>query len=295
MIFVVSLFLFASIALAYNVEYIGIVVKINKDLSSNVNVTITPQEPLKQFQWTLFYRIHDLEYSASFPIQCKAKVTDISSITCDLQQNESLRSFTLSFKTESFVKRVNTTFYSYFSDFIFPFKVDNLVTMVKLPESYSFSDTNKIIPKPQKIGSDGKRIFAYWNYGNLDKNSALRISFFFVAPEVKKGVPYLLILLVFILVFVVFALVFYLFYYRKRQFRLALSVIDKDEKKVLEILDNFEKPVNQKKIVELTGFSKAKVSRIINSLHERRIVDVERRGRINLVKLKPLYRGISRK
>ena len=294
-VLLLSIISYVGVSLAYDVEYIGIDVDLNKDLTANVNITITPREPIKQFQWTLFYPIEDLTYSANFPISCDVKTTDISLITCNIEQNQSLRSFELSFKTKSYVKTVNSTLYSFFSDFVFPFKVSRLVTMIKLPEGYTFTDTSKIIPQPKRIGSDGKRIFAFWNYQDLEPDSALRVSFFFETPKAPSNSSSYLIIAVVVLTFIVLIAIFYLFYYRKRQFRIALSVIDEEERKVLEILDSENKPINQKKIVELTGFSKAKVSRIINSLHERKIVDVERRGRVNLVRLRSIYRGISKK
>jgi len=62
-------------------------------------------------------------------------------------------------------------------------------------------------------------------------------------------------------------------------------LLDKDEKKVLEIILR-EKEIIQRKIVSSTNLSKTKVSRIISRLKERGIIEVEKRGRTNLIKLK---------
>ena len=62
-----GMLILTNVSFAYDVEYIGIDVDLNKDLTANVNITITPKEPIKQFQWTLFYPIEELKYSANFP------------------------------------------------------------------------------------------------------------------------------------------------------------------------------------------------------------------------------------
>ena len=68
---------------------------------------------------------------------------------------------------------------------------------------------------------------------------------------------------------------------------LVLSVLNEGERMIVDIIrkEGIEK-VDQRKIVGLSGFSKAKVSRIIQGLQGRGVVDVERTGRKNRVSLK---------
>jgi uncharacterized membrane protein len=76
----------------------------------------------------------------------------------------------------------------------------------------------------------------------------------------------------------------------KKRSRLVLSVLNESERILVEIIQNqSEEKVDQRKIVGLSGFSKAKVSRIIQSLEERGIVESERTGRKNKIKLKKKF------
>ena len=62
---------------------------------------------------------------------------------------------------------------------------------------------------------------------------------------------------------------------------------NEDEKKVVDVLKAHNGSVGQKIIVRETGFSKAKVSRLVNSLKERNVIIVEPiSGRENRIVLK---------
>jgi len=50
-----------------------------------------------------------------------------------------------------------------------------------------------------------------------------------------------------------------------------------------------KKQIDQRRIVNLSAFSKAKISRIIRSLEERGIVESERIGRRNKISLKKKF------
>jgi len=62
----------------------------------------------------------------------------------------------------------------------------------------------------------------------------------------------------------------------------VMEVLDEYEKKVYEIVKEAGK-IRQNEIVEKTGFSKARVSRVLKSLAEKKLVKVEKRGRTNIV------------
>ena len=69
-------------------------------------------------------------------------------------------------------------------------------------------------------------------------------------------------------------------YYLRRSRNVVLSVLDEYERKVMDIISK-EGEVKQKQVVQLTNLSKAKVSRVVKSLVERGLVEVERSGRTN--------------
>ena len=59
-----------------------------------------------------------------------------------------------------------------------------------------------------------------------------------------------------------------------------------NERKVIEILLNEKKDIDQRRIVKETDFSKTKVSRIIQGLVEKDLIEKIPKGRNNLIRLK---------
>jgi uncharacterized membrane protein len=73
---------------------------------------------------------------------------------------------------------------------------------------------------------------------------------------------------------------------------LVLSVLDDFERKVLDVIVNAGGTVNQKKVVQETNLSKAKVSRVVQDLVKRGLIQAERLGRTNKLKLVKKKLGI---
>lgn len=67
----------------------------------------------------------------------------------------------------------------------------------------------------------------------------------------------------------------------------ALRLLDEDERRVLDLVVAKAGDVPQGDIVAVTGFSKAKVSRVIDRLERKRLVVRVRRGMGNHVQLVP--------
>jgi len=72
---------------------------------------------------------------------------------------------------------------------------------------------------------------------------------------------------------------------------IALTPIRADvENEFFTVIGFKKEKVDQRKIVSESGFSKAKVSRIIQNLVGRGVVESERIGRKNIIKLKKHFR-----
>ena len=76
---------------------------------------------------------------------------------------------------------------------------------------------------------------------------------------------------------------FYQFYYKDKGIKLIFPVLKKDEKLIFNSIMKHGNGVNQKVIVRDSGYSKAKVSKVLKSLSERGLVRLERIGRSNKV------------
>ena len=64
------------------------------------------------------------------------------------------------------------------------------------------------------------------------------------------------------------------------------SKLDKDEKIIIKTIEEADGTIFQSDLVEKSGFSKVKVSRILNRLEGRGLIERKRRGMTNVVVLK---------
>ncbi|MDY6774162.1 MAG: MarR family transcriptional regulator, partial [Candidatus Nanohaloarchaea archaeon] len=65
----------------------------------------------------------------------------------------------------------------------------------------------------------------------------------------------------------------------------VFPVLKEDEKEVMRYLIDSEGEAEQREIVDNLDYSKAKISRLVSDLEERNLVEKEKRGRVNVVKL----------
>lgn len=66
---------------------------------------------------------------------------------------------------------------------------------------------------------------------------------------------------------------------------LAIRLLDGDERRLLRVVVEAKSPILQRDLVRITGFSDAKVSRLLDSLQGRGLVVRERHGMSNRVRL----------
>ena len=65
-----------------------------------------------------------------------------------------------------------------------------------------------------------------------------------------------------------------------------LSELDSDEKRIISLLQERQGSVFQSEVIKLTGFSKVKVSRILDKMEHNGLIERKRRGMANLVVLR---------
>jgi len=198
---------------------------------------------------------------------------------------------TLSFLAEGLVKsQGNVTLFAF--DFPIMWETKEMTTTLRLPLGMALSD--KIIiptsPSYSEIGTDGRRIFIKWQFTSKNPEDIIPIRVYYepISVQPTKNKFYSLIIIAFSILLSVIVIL-YLSVIRKKP-ELVLSVLSEGERIIVEIIQNQqEEEVDQRKIVALSGFSKAKVSRIIQSLEERGVVETQRIGRKNKVKLKKKF------
>jgi hypothetical protein len=73
---------------------------------------------------------------------------------------------------------------------------------------------------------------------------------------------------------------------KKHEFEKTLKELDGDEKKIYELISSSDGVVFQSDIVEKTGFPKVKVTRLLDRMEHRGLVERRRRGMSNIVLIK---------
>ncbi len=181
---------------------------------------------------------------------------------------------------------------SYFSlDIPVLWDTEEISINVKIPNGMALMDNDNypLSPSDAKIGSDGRRIIVSWNFENMEKGDVIPIRVYYESMEaglignLNEKWFVVLILAVIITAVIVNRLL-------SKRSQLVLSVLNENEKMIVDLIkDQHTDKVDQRKLVELSGFSKAKVSRIIQSLEERGLVEREKTGRKNRVCLRKKY------
>ncbi|MEA3229791.1 MAG: hypothetical protein U9P44_02650 [archaeon] len=142
-------------------------------------------------------------------------------------------------------------------------------------------------PEYGVIGStgDGRHITVTWTEENpsLGSDHSYRVFYEKVTQIHYEGITYPVILLLLVLVLVMSFLS--LKYMKTRKVNTVLSVLHKGERMVVELLIGNDNRCDQRVLVKETGFSKAKLSRILLDLEDRGLITKTRRGRTNIVKL----------
>jgi len=248
------------------------------------------------YKLTLIF-VNNTDQTFIFPLSSSVNVKVESVANCNVQQG------TLETNILCNLKASNRTVIviSYSSDqkiskkdnyFLFQdsFKInsdtDTVSFLIKLPEGTGLKEPieNSSSPSGALIGSDGRRTIINWIENDLKKGVTFDVSIAYekIGEVVISEFPIQIISVIALVIIVGFAL-FYQFYWRNRNVNLIIPILKKDEKKIFDVIMKHGSGVNQKIIVNDSGYSKAKVSKVLKSLEERGILRLERIGRKNKV------------
>jgi len=164
---------------------------------------------------------------------------------------------------------------------------NNVFVLIKLSEGTGLKEPieNSYSPAGALIGSDGRRTTVLWQKNNLKSGEKFDVSIGFekIGEINISTIPLEIIVIVLIVIALAF-IIFYRFYLRKESdVKIIFPILKKDEKMIFDTIMKHGNSVNQKIIVKDSGYSKAKVSKVLTSLKERGLVKLERLGRSNKV------------
>jgi len=165
----------------------------------------------------------------------------------------------------------------------------NVNIIVKLPELMAVVDDKilPISPSGSDVGSDGRRIVMKWEFFEEFSGDIIPLKIYYESLNPTNF--FQLINFEWIIFFLIIIAVGIFLIYSKISKRSAIvfSVLNEPERIIVNLIQNNDKKnIDQRMLVKSSGFSKAKVSRIVQSLEARGVVSVVRSGRKNKLTLK---------
>jgi len=257
--------------------------KLTADGTAHVSLTISLEGPTESAITIPFNTKPDkLSTEANFePFSCKeASDTDYAyALSCDISALAGRRgSFKVEFETANAVVKSGLQS-SYKEELIVPvpFEWRTVTSKLVLPEGAALAG----LPNPVygSNSTDGRTIFVLWVRENVRGGELITSSLNYedFGSNVNLAMFYGIIAVLAVLAVGGFV------YRRKLSPQMVLPVLRPDEKIVMEKLLAHRGLVHQKILVRESLYSKAKVSKVLKSLHERGVVRLERVGRSNQV------------
>jgi len=268
---VVLLFLLTPVAHA-KLQYLGIDGKI---LDDQLKVRVTVFKPESNFSLGVLSDIKNLTSNSNCFV-------DGQTIYCS---NINVSSLNFEFVSTNAISK--SEYYRLYDQFILPQDVSRVTCIITLPVGAILANvSNAVFPQKYTTLSNGRNILVYWELENVSAQQPLSFQVFY-KPASQGGIP-LSTTIKIIFIVVASLVIFFVSLLRQKQQKreeMILEVLDEYEKKIFDLVREHGR-IKQRKLVELTGFSKARVSRIVRSLARRGLISVEHRGRNNIVKLK---------
>ncbi len=175
------------------------------------------------------------------------------------------------------------SYYIFSDSVIMPLSVEKFSYKIRLPEGNGIIvGDDAYSPNEALLLSDGRSSSLYWGMENLAKGSKFDAS---VAYENIGIFDYSVIeyTLIALILLVIVGIIFMKYLSKKKEVKIVLPILKSDEKLIFETLIKHKPGVKQKVIVIESGYSKAKVSKVLKNLQERGLLKLERIGRTNKI------------
>jgi uncharacterized membrane protein len=287
-----TLCMMPAFAHALELDYYGVETSITEDQEARTTLNLRFSEPVNSSDFMLDFRAGNLTAETSADsVDCIVSEGPKSRVTCAFTgMTKSTNLLQLTFATtdgfSSVFGKVNFT-----ANYAISLPPKEATFLIKIPKNSMLSEepTNQSYsPGDGKILSDGRNIMVYWERTNAKDDMRFSVSY---ATQVLNPI-YNNMLVIIVAGVVIFSMIAVAFYLRRglggeSAAEVLASVLNSDEKKVVDILVRHGGKSGQKVIVRESDFSKAKVSRLVKNLKERGVVDIEPiSGRENRIILK---------
>ncbi len=284
--FIFLLVTFTSTSASANqadITYLKIDVEIKEDLSLNeTNDIILNSKEQTDFHLFLPNGCTNLERLYN----CE-KIDYASNQIIKLAPNE-LNNIKISYNIPNAIEQKKNDFV-YMKELVYP-NVKNLIFRIKLPQAYGIDseDISTIIPEPTYLQSDGKRIIVLWEmkspktpvifkikYRSLVENNGIGNNILISLGSIIIGLA--------VLGFIIFNKISKA---KETEIKIPPSLLSEDEMIICDIIHNEGGKIKQKKLSSMTGFSKAKITKILANLEKKELIEKEPIGRTFIINLK---------
>jgi hypothetical protein len=287
-------------AITYTFTDYTIAIRIENDgkIREEVSFTIynTGQEPISWVEYSLIsapedLRVEDGDGPLDYSLENQRNI--LINLRNPLREGESRR-LSLHFTISGVVAKVDdnqiiTLNYMPVVD------ISGFTLLITLPPASTLASEIKktgesipsVYPTPSRIYTDGKRIIVEWNREKLRAHESFRIFIMYTGTEDARS-KYIFAGVLGGLIG--FAGAYYLFVQRRGK-KIARMVLGRDEQVIYDILLGSGGEVTQDNLAKKTGFSKAKVSKLVRRLEERGIISKAPHGKTNKLILRKEFGG----
>jgi len=243
----------------YNIKF----VPVDEGIEESITLTFIPNIEINSISYDLEQSMNKVFASSGENSDFEVKDNTIT-IKDSFKPSEA-KKINIKFITEDLVQNIGKT--NVFSFKFHPPESLDLKVDFLLPKSYSISEIDPAIsPTPDSITTDGREILVTWEFQDLNDS----VNFILLYERENSST----ILLFIIILLVIILLVFFILLGKKqhKSQKILKGTLSHDEKKIIEFLAEDESRT-QKDIVILTGFSKAKISKLVRRLEERGVIE----------------------
>lgn len=208
--------------------------------------------------------------------------------------------FTVSYIVEDAIDKIvtPTRAYNFYWSMEHDDQTERFFLIITLPINYILCNETvnpPLEPTADRIFSDGQRIQFEWEYTNILKDQFQTWTIRFktyqtILPTTitTTGYHWGVIVPLFFAGLIIGGLTSFFILNRfsaTERKGIVESLLSKPEKQILKIIQEADGRITQNKICTISGFSKAKVSYYLSELEEKKIIERERWGRMNRVKI----------
>lgn len=278
-----SAFTVVTVATETEITYLKIDVEIMEDRSLNesIDILLNPQDE------TDFNIYLPKNYTNLQIIYNNEKILPTQNDIIKLLPNE-LNSIKVSYTIPNAIESKSKD-YIYTKELVYK-NVKNLIFRIKLPEAYGIDrdDVSTIIPEPTYLQSDGKKIIVLWEMKSPSTPMVFKVKY---NSLIKNSGFSSNILLILAAVLIVLISLIYIIFNRssktkKVEIKIPPSLLSEDEMVICDIIKGEGGKIKQKKLSSITGFSKAKITKILTNLEKKELIEREPMGRTFVIILK---------